>query len=237
MVCNHVNSDPRIVTVNNDKVKPKTVTPSKVSVNAKGCTSPNRPSYVKTRVQTTEVSSHAHQQGFLKNRFQILTDLDDSSSNRYNDTGDSEVELQPFDDKTTKANHACLQACSAKASDKPINGKSSRFHVAGQNNNFNTPSCQANKSTDTANEETDILDMSNVIQESSNNQNHTLAANFLQKTQKHVAKHIDCHPDETLQQIPLYVWQNKHLSKDHMACIAQNGGDFGYIPLNDLKVY
>ena len=78
MVCNHVNSDPRIVTVNNHKVKPKTVTPSKVSVNAKGCTSPNRPSYVKTRVQTTEVGSHAHQQGFLKNRFQILTDLDDS---------------------------------------------------------------------------------------------------------------------------------------------------------------
>ena len=136
MVCNHVNSDPRIVTVNNDKVKPKTVTPSKVSVNAKGCTSPNRPSYVKTRVQTTEVSSYAHQQGFLKNRFQILNDLDDSSSNRYNDTGDSEVELQPFDDKTTKAHHACLQACSAKASEKPINGKSSHFHVAGQNNNL-----------------------------------------------------------------------------------------------------
>ena len=237
MVCNHVNSDPRIVTVNSDKVKPKTVTPSKVSVNAKGCTSPNRPSYVKARVQTTEVSSYAHQRGFLNNRFQILTDLDDSLSNRHNDTGDSEVELQPFDDKTTKANHACLQACSAKASDKPINGKSSRFHVAGQNNNLNTPSCQANNSTDTANEETDILDMANGIQESSNNQNHTLAANFLQKTQKHVAKHTDCHLDDTLQQIPLYVWQNKHLSKDHMACIAQNGGDFGYIPLNDLKVY
>ena len=91
VVYNHVNSDPRIVTVNNDKVKPKIVAPSKVSVNAKGCTSPNRPSYVKTGVQTTGVSSHAQHQGFLNNRFQVLTDLlDDSSSNRYKDTGDSE---------------------------------------------------------------------------------------------------------------------------------------------------
>ena len=123
MVYNHVISDPRIVTVNNDKVKPKIVTPSKVSVNAKGCTSPNRPSYAKTAVQTSEVGSHAHHQGFLTNRFQILTDLlDDSSSNRYNDTGDSEGELQPFNDKPSKAYNACVHECSTEASDKSING-------------------------------------------------------------------------------------------------------------------
>ena len=219
VVYNHVNSDPRIVTVNNDKVRPKIVAPSKVSVNAKGCTSPNRPSYVKTGVQTTGVSSHAQHQGFLNNRFQVLTDLlDDSSSNRYKDTGDSEGELQPCNDKPSKAHNVCAHARSTEAFDKSSNGKSSRFHVAGQNKNV-------------------ISHTSKAIQESSNNQNHTLAANFLQKTQKHVAKHMDCHSDETLQQIPLYVWQNKHLSRDHMACLAQNGGDFGYIPLNDLKVY
>ena len=32
----HATSGPRIVTVNNEKVKPKIVTPSKVSINAKG---------------------------------------------------------------------------------------------------------------------------------------------------------------------------------------------------------
>ena len=237
MVHNHVDSDPRIVTVSNNKVKPKIVTPSKVSVNAKGCTSPNRPSYAKTRVQTIEVGSHAHPQGFLTNRFQILTDLDDSLSNPYNDTGDSEGELQPFNYKTTEAHHAGVQAFSEKASDKPMNGKSSRVHVASQNINFSTSPCHANESTDTFNESTNISDISRVIQEPSTNQNHTLATNSLQKTQKHVAKHIDCHSDKTLQQIPLYVWQNKYLSRDHMACLAQNGGDFGYIPLNDLKIY
>ena len=36
-------SGPRIVTVNNKKVKPKIVTPSKVSINAKACTSLKKP--------------------------------------------------------------------------------------------------------------------------------------------------------------------------------------------------
>ena len=63
-----------------------------------------------------------------------------------------------------------------------------------------------------------------------------MATTFVDKTQKHVSKDED-HSSAHLQQIPLYIWQNKHLSKDHGACIAQNGGDFGYIPLNDLKIY
>ena len=37
--------------------------------------------------------------------------------------------------------------------------------------------------------------------------------------------------------MPLYIWQNKENSKDHVACIQQNGAMFGYIPLTDLKVY
>ena len=225
MVYNHVTSDPRIVTVNNDKVKPKIVTPSKVSVNAKGCTSPNRPSYAKTRVQTSEVSSDAHHQGFLTNRFHILTDLlNDSSSNRYSDIGDSEGELQPFNDKSSKEYTACEHPSYTEVSDKSINGKPGRFHVVAHDKNFSAFV-------------TDIPDTLKVTQQAHDNQNQTLAKNFLQKTQTHVAKDMNCHSDETLQQIPLYVWKNKHLSKDHMACLAQNGGDFGYIPLNDLKVY
>ena len=64
-----------------------------------------------------------------------------------------------------------------------------------------------------------------------------MATTFVDKTQKHVSRDEDLHSSSHLQKIPLYVWQNKHLSKDHVACIAQNGGDFGYIPLNDLKTY
>ena len=64
-----------------------------------------------------------------------------------------------------------------------------------------------------------------------------MATTFVDKTQKHVARDKDSHSSAHLQQIPLYIWQNKHLSKDHVACLDQNGGDFGYIPLNDLKIY
>ena len=37
--------------------------------------------------------------------------------------------------------------------------------------------------------------------------------------------------------MPLYIWNNKNGSKDYKACIQQNGDQFGYIPLNDLKIY
>ena len=37
--------------------------------------------------------------------------------------------------------------------------------------------------------------------------------------------------------VPLYIWNNKHFSKDYKACVHQNGDQFGYIPLNDLKIY
>ena len=138
VVYNHVPSDPHIVTVNNDKVKPKIVTPSKVSANAKGCTSPNRPSHAKTRVQTTEVSPYAHHQGFLTNRFHIFTDLlDDSSSNRYSDIGDSEGELQPLDDKSSKQTTACKHASHIEVSDKSNNGKPGHFHMVTHDKNVN----------------------------------------------------------------------------------------------------
>ena len=32
------------------------------------------------------------------------------------------------------------------------------------------------------------------------------------------------------------VWQNRFHSEDYNACIHQNGGNFGYIPLNDLHI-
>ena len=71
--------DPHIITVTNEnkKVKPKTVTPSKVSVNARGCTSSTT---VPSRKWVSNGASHsAQQKGFLANRFDILANLQDSS--------------------------------------------------------------------------------------------------------------------------------------------------------------
>ena len=39
------------------------------------------------------------------------------------------------------------------------------------------------------------------------------------------------------QTVPLYIWANRNTSKDYKACIQQNGYQFWYIPLNDLKIY
>ena len=38
------------------------------------------------------------------------------------------------------------------------------------------------------------------------------------------------------EKISLYVWKHKNESHDHLDSLAQNGGDFGYILLNDLKI-
>ena len=35
----------------------------------------------------------------------------------------------------------------------------------------------------------------------------------------------------------MYIWADRNSSKDYKACIQQNGDQFGYIPLNDLKLY
>ena len=37
--------------------------------------------------------------------------------------------------------------------------------------------------------------------------------------------------------IPLYIWNHRDTSKDHKACVMQNNGIFGYVPLTDLKIY
>ena len=75
-------SAPRIVTVNNEntKVKPKFLTPSKVSINAQGCTSPKETPRSRSWVQTNRDRPASQQNGFLTNRFHILTDLEDNSS-------------------------------------------------------------------------------------------------------------------------------------------------------------
>ena len=67
------------------------------------------------------------------------------------------------------------------------------------------------------------------------NASHTLS--FIEKTSRHVQKLDIPHFSVEQEKIPLYVWKNKQFSTDHTACIAQNGGDFGYIPLQDLKIY
>ena len=127
---NHSNSDPRIVTVNNEKAKPQIVAPSKVSVNAKGCTSPTKPPYSKTWVQTSGVSSIPHQKGFLTNRFHILANLsDDSSSNRYDNTEGSEGDVQPFINNQRKSNTASVHTRSTESSYQAINAKASCSNV------------------------------------------------------------------------------------------------------------
>ena len=90
---------PRIVTVNNEnvKVKPKIVTPSKVSINAQGCTSSHDTCKVKKRVSKHGVSPLAKQKGFLSNRFDVLANLPDSSINRYTEERVDE-EMQPCKD-------------------------------------------------------------------------------------------------------------------------------------------
>ena len=224
---NHNTSDPRIVTVNNEKAKPKIVTPSKVSVNAKGCTSPTKPAYSKTWVQTSGVSAIAHKQGFLTNRFQILADLpDDSSSNRYDNTEGSEGDVQPFKNNQSKPDNAGAHTRSTDCPYQSINVKASRSHVHDHSNIDVALLDHTNKNTNPS-------DTSIVVTVPNNSTNSQMATTFLEKTQKHVATDLP----ETLQKIPLYVWQNKNRSKDHIACLAQNGGDFGYIPLNDLKIY
>ena len=39
------------------------------------------------------------------------------------------------------------------------------------------------------------------------------------------------------EKIPLYVWKHRQNSKDYEACLKQNNGTFGYVPLTDLKIY
>ena len=224
---NHSNSDPRIVTVNNEKAKPKIVAPSKVSVNAKGCTSPTKPPYSKTWVQTSGVSSIPHQKWFLTNRFHILANLsDDSSSNRYDNTEGSEGDVQPFINNQRKSNNASVHTRSTESSYQAINAKASCSNLQDHRD-------IGAASLDLTNENTNPSDTPSIVTVSNNSTNSQMATTFLEKTQKHVATDLP----ETLQKIPLYVWQNKNRSKDHIACLAQNGGDFGYIPLNDLKIY
>ena len=60
---------------------------------------------------------------------------------------------------------------------------------------------------------------------------------FMDKTSKQVQKQDTPQSLVDHEKIPLYVWKNKQFSTDYRACIAQNGGQFGYIPLQDLKIY
>ena len=96
-VCNFRISGPRIVTVNNEKpkVRPKIVTPSKVSINAQGCTSSNNTLIPKTGVSNNGVSPGAQQKGFLSNKFDILVNLQDSSLDPYTEEGMVDDEVQP----------------------------------------------------------------------------------------------------------------------------------------------
>ena len=123
---------------------------------------------------------------------------DDSSSDRYVNTEGSEGEVQPFIDTMVPLH---------------TQNANTRFINSDQKLNNVTP------------HHAHTLSDGPSIRTSSNKQ---MATTFVDKTQKHVSSDEELHSSANLQQIPLYVWKNKHLSKHHVACIAQNGGDFGY---------
>ena len=198
-----------------------------MSINAKGCTSLKKSSSHRWETSNRD-SPNAQNQEFLANRFNILMDLnDDSSSDRYTDTEGSEGEVQPFID-------TIVPLYTQNAHNRSIHGdqKSSNVipqHEHGSKNNdsllYDIKASQVVVDT--------LLDSPSPH----TNDTKQVATTFVNKIQKHVSRDEEPHSSVHLQQIPLYVWQNKHLSKDHVACIAQNGGDFGYIPLNDLQIY
>ena len=191
-----------------------------MSINAKGCTSLKKYSSQKWE-EISRDSPNAQQQGFLANRFNILMDFhDDSSSDRYTGTEGSEGEVQPFIDTIVSLHTQNAHSRSIHSDQKSSNATPQYEH--GCKNTHSLPNDIKAKH----------VTVDTLLQGPSLHTNHTkqMATTFVDKTQKHVSRDEDPHSSAHLQQIPLYVWQNKHLSKDHVACIAQNGGDFGYIP-------
>ena len=212
------NSTPHIVTVNNKNVKVKStlVTPSKVSVNAQGCTSPKRP-YL------------------LGHGFKVIgAGQDNSSDIRYAEKGGSHGEVQPCKDYnvlSSKNDAHFLSIHGNSGSD------SNQFHHVEKTkkNVTKTLSSYSSKQKETVinNVAPSDIQVENLSLCKEGN-NHNVSHPFSVKTYKHVTKQDKYEDLVDQQKIPLYVWKNKHLSQDHVACLSQNGGDFGYIPLNDL---
>ena len=189
----HCTSGPRIVTVNNEKVKPRIVTPSKVSINAMGCTSLKKSSS-KTWEKHSRDSPNAHQQGFLANRFNILMDLhDDSSSHRYVDTQGSEGEVQPVIDTMVPLH-------TQNANTRSINGDQ-------KSQNVMTQHVQGTKNTQILSSDikANHAAMDTLSDGPSIRTNPTMTTTFVDKTQKHVSRDEELQSSADSQKIPLYV--------------------------------
>ena len=233
-------SDPRIVTATNEKnkVKSRLVAPSKVSVNAQGCTSPRKTLPSRSWIQTKRDRPASQQKGFLENRFHILTDWGDNSQEIcYTEEGGFHGEVQPC--KVTHVlssdNHAHIPSHHGNL--KPDTNQNCYVDMVQCNNTKALPQDH----TETNETLLSVIDASKPpIQNMSSCKNDTrnnVSQPFMAKTQKHVTKQDTDDDSLDNQKIPFYVWKNRHHSKDRVACLTQNGGDFGYIPLNDLLLY
>ena len=222
---------PRIVTVNNEnsKVKPKVVTPSKVSINAQGCTPSHNTRFVNKRVSNHGFSPLAQQKGFLSNRFDVLMKLSDSSIDRYTeervDDGvqsckDSKV-LSKTDNVQTPLKATKNYVNAIQASNRSVkNFVQSPHHKEVEN----MLQCYHT--------EEKVQDIPHALHE-----NASAMLSFMNKTSRHVQKQDTPHSLVEQEKFPLYVWKNKQFSTDYTACIDQNGGELGYIPLQNLKLY
>ena len=223
--------DPHIITVTNEnkKVKPKTVTPSKVSVNARGCTSSTT---IPFRKLVSNGASHsAQQKGFLANRFDILANLQDSSVDCSAGGLRFETGVQPCRDINVPLNTNHAQIPSRDSNNAEIQAHPTNI-ISG-----NKRSLPHKEQKSFSNSHVPQVGQNTLHQSVPVPKIEPSTSTFLNKTSKHVHRLQDdqslVHPEK----IPLFVWQNKSSSKDHAACISQNGGDFGYIPLQDLTIY
>ena len=223
--------DPHIITVTNEnkKVKPKTVTPSKVSVNARGCTSFTT---IPSRKLVSNGASHsAQKKGFLANRFDILANLHDSSMDCSERGLRFETGVQPCRDINVPLNTNHAQIPSRDTNNAEIQAHPTNT-ISG-----NKRSLLHKQQKSPPNSQVPQVRQNPLHQSVPMPKIEPSTSTFLNKTSKHVQRLQDdqslVHPEK----IPLFVWQNKSLSKDHAACISQNGGDFGYIPLQFLTIY
>ena len=136
-------SAPYIITVNNEnmKVKPIFVTPSKMSINAQGCTSPKETSWI----QTNRERPASQQKGFLTNRFHILTDLEDNSSQfRYTVKGGSHGGVQPCKDSDVLLFNNNAHSCSIQGN---LSYNSKQFKYADKAKNTDNKTLSSYTST------------------------------------------------------------------------------------------
>ena len=162
---------------------------------------------------------------------------DNSSQGHYTEEWGSDDEVQPCNDIDVLPLKNDVHSHSNHVSHK---SNSKQFHHVNKAKytDSKTVSLHNSKHKETV---TDSALSSEIPVESlslcNNDNNYNIPQTFTDKTYKHVTKEENSQDFVDQEQILLYVWKNKHLSKEHAASLAQNGGDFGYIPLIDFLIY